>query len=453
MSEQESVTNAVDSDKAMDIEQVVTDAIQYAKKKGADHVEISARNDKGYSVSARLGDIETLEHHNQRALGVTVYRGKAKGSADSNDIRPSAIEDIIDAALSMASFTAEDEAAGLADVELMAMNYPELDLDRPWELEPDQALKIAMQCEETARADERIVNSEGASVSTIRSQSIYANSHDFLGHYASTRHSISCSVVAADEKGMQRDYWYSVARDADALDAVETIGLKARERTLRRLNARSLSTREVPVLFEPNIARSILGHFFSAINGAALYRDASFLTDDLGQNIFPDWLSISENPHIKTALASSPFDAEGVRTQARDIVSDGVLQGYILSSYSARKLNMTTTGNSGGVHNIRLPESQYTQDDLIKQMGSGVLLTELIGNGVNPVTGDYSRGAAGFWVENGEIQYPVQEITIAGNLKEMFQRIVAIGNDVDTCGGIHCGSMLMDQMTIAGSAE
>ena len=452
MSKHETVT-AASTTETKEIEEVITDAIQYAKKHGADHVEISARNDKGFSVSARLGDIETLEHHNQRALAVTVYRGKAKGSANCNDIRSSAINDVIDAALGMASFTAEDEASGLADAELMATNYPELDLDQPWGIQPDQALQIAMQCEQTARADERIVNSEGASVSTIRSEAIYANSHDFLGRYTSTRHSISCSVVAADKQGMQRDYWYSVARDADELDAVDIIGLKARERTLRRLNARSLSTCEVPVLFEPNVARSILGHFFSAINGGSLYRDASFLTDSLGQKIFPEWLSISEDPHIKTALASSPFDAEGVRTQARDIVSDGVLQGYILASYSARKLGMTTTGNSGGINNMRLPESEYSQDDLIKQMGNGVLVTELIGNGVNPVTGDYSRGAAGFWVENGEIQYPVQEITIAGNLKEMFQRIKAIGNDVDTCGGIHLGSMLMDQLTVAGSAE
>ncbi len=433
------------------LQTVLQEAIDYARAHGADSVEIAAHNDKGFSVSARLGDVETVEHHNQRSLGVTVYRGQAKGTATTNDIKQESVHQAIDAALNIAKHTAEDECAGLADAKLMAYDYPELQLDHPWSITPDQALELAIRCEDVARKDERIVNSEGATVSNIRTQVAYANSHGFCGDYSGTRHSVSCAVVAGDDKGMQRDYWYSVARDAQNLQDIEAIGEIARERTVRRLSGRSIKTCDVAVLFEPTLARSIFGHLFSAISGSALYREASFLLDSINKPIFPDWITIKEDPNELGGLGSVPFDNEGVRVKARDVVSEGVLQGYVLNSYSARKLGMQTTGNAGGIHNIELTNSALSQQELLKKMGRGVFITELIGHGVNTVTGDYSRGAAGFWVENGELQYPVEEITVAGNLADMFKNITAIGNDIDTRGIVHCGSMLIENMTVAGS--
>ena len=426
-------------------------AIEYAKSKGADAAEIASSNDKGFSVTARLGDVETVEHHNQRSLGVTVYRGQAKGTASTNNVSQEAIHRTIDAALDIAKFTAEDEFAGLADADLMAFDYPQLDLEHLWDMDTERAIKEAIKCEQVARDDKRIVNSEGASVSSIQSQATYANTHGFVGEYNSTRHSVSCSVVAGDDKGMQRDYWYSVSRDANNLEDTESIGRMARERTVRRLAGRSIKTCSVPILFEPPLARSLVGHFISAISGGALYRQASFLLDSLDTQIFPEWLSIKEDPHARGGLGSSPFDNEGVRTQARDIVIDGILQGYILGSYSARKLGMKTTANAGGVHNIKINHSNKTQQELMSELNTGLFVTELIGHGVNTVTGDYSRGASGFWVENGEIQYPVEEITIAGNLADMFSKISAIGSDTDMRGNVQCGSILIENMTIAGS--
>lgn len=440
------------SGQEVDINQVVSQAIEYAKANGADAVEVSANNDKGFSVSARLGEVETIEHHNQRSISITVYRGQAKGSASTNDAKKESVLRAVDAALNIAGHTAVDEYAGLADAALMASNYPELQLDHAWDISVEEALDLALQCENTARDDKRIVNSEGATVSSIRGEVAYANSHGFQGSYHSSRHSVSCSVVAEDKQGMQRDYWYSVACNANDLDDVLLIGERARERAIRRLSAHSIDTCEVPVLFEPSVARSLFGHFFSAISGGALYRQASFLVDTLGQQIFPEWLSISEDPHIPGALGSSPFDNEGVRTQARNIVTSGVLEGYVLSSYSGRRLGMPTTGNAGGIHNIQLSGSDISQEDLIKSISQGLLVTELIGHGVNTVTGDYSRGASGFWVENGQIKQPVEEVTIAGNLKDMFKNIKAVGNDIDTCGSIQCGSVLIDELTVAGSS-
>ncbi len=434
------------------LESLLSQAVEYARANGADQIEVAASNDKGYSVTARLGEVETVEHHNQRSMGVTVYRGKAKGSASTNIVTPEAVNRTIDSALNIAKFTAEDECAGLADAELMANNYLQLDLDHPWAIEPDSALQQAIRCEEVARDDKRIVNSEGASVSSIGTQLTYANSHGFVGEYHGTRHSISCSVVAGDDKGMQRDYWYSVERDANNLEDVEAIGAMACERTVRRLGARGLKTCSVPILFEPTLARSLLGHLFSAISGGALYREASFLLDSINKQVLPDWITITEDPHMLGALGSAPFDHEGVRTQSRKVVEDGVLQGYVLSSYSARKLGMQTTANAGGVHNVKISDSNKSQQDLLKDMGKGLLATELIGHGVNTVTGDYSRGASGFWVENGEIQYPVEEITVAGNLADMFVNISAVGNDVDRRGNIQCGSILIENMTIAGGS-
>lgn len=426
------------------------EALSYAQLHGADQAEIMASNDKGFSVTARLGEVETCEYHNQRSLAVTVYRGKAKGSASTNDIRPEAIYRTIDAALNIAKFTAEDDCSGLADAALMATEYPHLDMDHPWEMDAERGLETAIACEAFARDHKDIINSEGASVSSIRSHIAYANSHGFLGDYFSTRHSLSCSVVAADEHGMQRDYWYSLNRQGDLLDSPQLVGEKARERSLRRLAARSLKTCQVPVLFEPNIARSVIGHFLSAIRGAAIYRNASFLTDSIDKAIFPEWMQIQEDPHVMAGLASTPFDNEGVQTHARNLIESGVLMGYLLSSYSARKLNMQTTGNAGGTHNIFVNNTGQDFPALLNELNTGLLVTELIGHGVNTVTGDYSRGASGFWVENGQIQYPVQEITIAGQLQDMFKNIVAVGTDVDTNGSVQCGSILIDNMMIAG---
>lgn len=434
-----------------DLEVLLPETLDYARMRGADSAEIMASNDKGYSVTARLGDVETCEHHNQRALAVTVYRGQAKGTASSNDLRPESIQRTIDAALNIAKFTAEDDCAGLADADLMANNYPQLELDHPWDMDAERGLQKAIACEAVARDHADIINSEGATVTSIRSHMMYANTHGFLGQYASTRHSLSCSVVAGDASGMQRDYWYSVQRRGEQLDSEQYVGQQARDRSIRRLSARSLKTCQVPVLFEPRIARSIISHFFTAIRGSAIYRDSSFLVGAINKKIFPDWLTIKEDPHVPGGLASSPFDNEGVSTQVRNIVEDGILQGYLLSTYSARKLNMQTTGNAGGLHNVYLNHSHKSFDELITDLNTGLLVTELIGHGVNTVTGDYSRGASGFWVEDGEIRYPVQEITIAGNLADMFKNISAVGSDVDTCGSIQCGSILLNNMTVAGA--
>ena len=433
------------------IQSVIEQTVAYAREQGADAVEVAANNDKGFSISARLGDVETVEHHNQRSLGVTVYRGKAKGTATTNDIKLASLHKTVDAALNIAKHTAEDQYSGLADAELMANDYPQLDLEHRWQITPEEALDLALQCEQAGRDDPRIINSEGSTVNSIRTQISYANSHGFSGNYFGTRHSISCAVVAGDDHGMQRDYWYSVARDPQQLQDIKTIGSTARERTVRRLSGRSIKTCTVPIVFEPPVARTIFGHLFSAISGSALYRQASFLVDTLGKQIFPDWISITEDPHIAGGLGSAPFDNEGVRTQKREVVSSGVLQGYVLSSYSARKLGLQTTGNAGGIHNIQISDSGISQQEMLKNMGTGALITELIGHGVNTVTGDYSRGAAGFWVENGEIQYPIEEITVAGNLADMFMNISALGNDIDLHGNIQCGSVLIDNMTIAGS--
>ncbi len=447
------MTNTLEKSHSDDsLQSLLSQAVDYAKANGADAIEVAASNDKGFSVTARMGEVETVEHHNQRSMGVTVYRGHAKGSASTNIVSSEAINRAVDSALDIAKFTAEDACAGIADAELMAYDYPQLDLNHPWDIDTEQALEQAIRCEQAARDDKRIVNSEGASVSSITTQVTYANSHGFSGEYQGTRHSISCSVIAGDDNGMQRDYWYTLDRKAKNLQDVEQVGAMARERSVRRLSSQGMKTCSVPILFEPALARSLMGHLFSAISGSALYREASFLLDSLGKQILPSWLTIKEQPHTLGALGSVPFDNEGVRTQARNIVEDGVLQGYILGSYSACKLGMQTTANAGGIHNVEVSHSDKTQQDLIQEMGSGLLVTELIGHGVNTVTGDYSRGAAGFWVENGEIKYPVHEITIAGNLAEMFKAISAIGNDTDTRGNVQCGSMLIDNMTVAGSS-
>jgi len=431
---------------------VIDNALTEAKKQGASAAEVAIGVETGLSVTARLGDVETLEYNHDKGLGITVFMGQQKGSSSTSDFSPSAICEAVTAACRIAKYTAEDVYSGLADKALMAWDYPDLALNYIWELDSEQALVLALECEQEARQyDKRITNSEGASVASHSGIHVYGNSHGFSGGYPTTRHSISCSVIGQDGDIMQRDYWYTAARNPEALDSAKSVGEKAAQRTLARLNGRRLPTQQAPVLFAPETASGLLGHFTRAISGGSLYRKTSFLLDSLNQQLFPEWFHIEEQPHLKGALGSAPFDSEGVITQARDLVKSGVLQGYILSSYSARRLNMQTTGNAGGTHNLIVSGREMkSQAELLKMMGKGLLVTELMGQGVNHITGDYSRGAAGFWVENGEIQFPVEEITIAGNLRDMFRSIQMIGNDADRRRNIQTGSILLDKMTIAG---
>ena len=429
-------------------------ALAEAKQSGATAAEAGANISQGLAVTVRLGEVETVEHTRDKGLGLTVYFGQRTGSASTTDISPEALRDTVRAACAIAKHTAEDDCAGLADPARLATHFPDLGLHYPWHPDMSQAIELARTAETVARdTDARITNSEGASLSTHEGLEVYGNTHGFLGSQASTRHSLSLSVIAQDQAGMQRDYWYSVARDPERLESPQTVGHEAARRTLRRLGSRQLSTRECPVLFEAPIASSLLSHFISAVRGSSLYRQASFLLDSLGKPLFADFVHLHEQPHLKGALGSAAFDGEGVATQARDLVRGGVLQGYVLDSYSARKLKMTTTGNAGGVHNLTLDPGPESLDlgQLLKRLHTGLLVTELIGFGVNIVTGDYSRGAAGFWVENGEIQYPVEEITIAGNLRQMFRQLLAAGSDVDTRGNLRCGSILIENMTVAGN--
>lgn len=433
------------------LKNLATTVLAEARKQGATAAAAGISAGNGLSATARMGEVETLEFHQSRSVSVTVFLGQRKGSASSADFAPGALKDTVAAAVNIARYTEEDEFAGLADAELMATGYQDPDLDYPWALEAEQAIELAVDCEAVARsADKRIVNSEGASVSSQRGASVYANSHDFVGGYSATRHSVSCSVVGGHNGGMQRDYWYAIARDRAELEDVQSVGRKAADRTLRRLGARQLSTCTVPVVFAAEIARSLIGHLVSAVGGTAIYRKASFLLDYPGKPVFPDFVRIHEQPHLPRQLGSGPFDSEGVATRDRDLVSAGILQGYVLSSYSARRLGTQTTGNAGGVRNLTIESGDKDLAGLLKTMDKGLLVTELIGQGPNIVTGDYSRGASGFWVEGGEIQYPVEEITIAGNLGDMFMNLVAVGDDVDLRGNIRCGSILLEQMTIAG---
>jgi PmbA protein len=434
-----------------DLQTLVALAIDEAKKLGATDVEAAVSVDTGLSVTARLGEVETLEYQRDRGMGVTVYRGKRKGSASTADLTAQAIRESVAKAYSIAGFTAEDECAGLPDPDTIASDPPDLDLCHPWSIEPDEARDLAVICEAAAlQFDKRIGNSEGATLSSHHGLRVFGNSIGFIGGYPSSLHSLSCVVLAQENGEMQRDYWYSSVRDWRELEDAQGIGRQAATRALRRLNARKLPTMTAPVLFVPELARGFLGHFLGAIRGGSQYRRASFLLDAAGQRIFPPWMHISERPHIRKALGSAPFDGEGVATKDRELIDDGVLTGYVLSTYSARKLGLKTTGNAGGVHNIIVAPGQDDFDALVRKMDRGLVVTELMGQGVNGVTGDYSRGAAGFWIEKGAIAYPVHEITIAGNLKEMYEQIVAVGSDVDARGGIRTGSVLIEKMTIAG---
>lgn len=426
-----------------------------ARALGATAAEVAANDAVGLSVAVRRQELETVEFTHDRGFGITVYFGQRKGSASTTDARSEAIEETVRAACNIARFTAEDEYAGLADPELMARDIPDLDLDHPWPLTPEQAQEAALECERVAlEYDPRIVNSEGAEVSSQRGVRVYGNSHGFIGHLAGTRHAVSCVVVAEDASGMQRDYWYSTSRIAEELEALEEIGGQAARRALARLGGRVLPTMRAPVAFSAEIASSVIGHLLSAISGSALYRKASFLCDALGQQLFPERITIDERPRLPRALGSAAFDADGVATQDKYLIRDGILESYLLSAYSARRLGLETTGNAGGAHNVFVSDREggelTTQADVLREMGRGLLVTEFLGQGINMVTGDYSRGVSGFWVEDGVIAYPVEGVTVAGNLKDMFANVVRIGGDVDRRGNVFSGTLVVDGMTIAG---
>ena len=434
------------------LREIVALAIDTARQRGASASEVALSRSSGLDVNVRLGEVETIEHTRDNSFGVTVYFGNSKGSASSTDFSTPAVRETVEAACRIARHTAQDEFAGLADAERMAVDPPDLDLFHPWTITADEAIALALETETAARDhDARITNSDGASVSRHDGDYVYGNSHGFLEGCSSSRNSVSCVVIAEDSSGMQRGYWYSTARDPSQLEPASQIGLTAARRTIRRLGARKLDTRNAPVLYEADIARGVIGHFVSAVRGPNLYRKASFLVDRLGERVMADHLRIHEQPHLRGALASAAFDGEGVATTPRDLIVGGVLQGYVLDSYSARKLGVSTTGNAGGIHNLTVDPGSKSFEALLAEMGTGLLVTELMGMGINIVTGDYSRGAAGFWVEGGEIAYPVEEITIAGNLADMFLGIREIGADVDARGAIRTGSLLVEQMTIAGS--
>ena len=443
----------VDGSRIPELENIVSDALAHARNIGASQAEADVSLQKGLTTTVRLGEVETVEYQRDRGMGITVYFGKRKGSASTADLSPRAVSETVEKACDIARYTAEDECAGLADPEELARDIPDLDLDHPWELSPEEAVECARGCEAAGRGvDARITNSEGATVGSHRGVRVYGNSHGFLGGYPSTSHSISCVLLAQTGDDMQRDYWYSSARDGRDLESAETIGRKAGVRAVARLRARKLATQRARVLFAPEVARGLIGHFLGAIRGSSQYRKSSFLLGAAGQQVFPSFLELRERPHILKGLGSSPFDSEGVSTRDRELVQDGVLQGYVLGSYSARKLGLRTTGNAGGNHNL-LVESKsggLAVEAILRELGTGLLVTELMGQGVNGVTGDYSRGASGFWVENGVIGDPVHEITIAGNLKDMYRNIAAIGSDVDLRGSVRVGSVLISEMTIAG---
>jgi PmbA protein len=436
-----------------ELQDVVACALDEARAAGASQAEADASLQKGLNATVRLGEVETIEYQRDRNLGVTVYFGQRKGSASTGDLNTEAIRETVRKACAIARYTGEDDCSGLADPQDLAREPPPLALDFPWPLEPDAAIALAQRCEAAGRAvDARITNSEGASVGTHRGVRVYGNSHGFLAGYASSSHSLSCVLLAQQGEDMQRDYWYSAARDPADLEDPERIGRIAGERAVARLGARRLTTRKAPVLFAPDVARGVFGHFIGAIRGGSQYRKTTFLLGAAGSQVFPSFVNLHERPHLHKGLASAPFDAEGVATRDRELVVAGRLDGYLLSSYSARKLGLRTTGNAGGVHNLIVDPGPSGLDfpAMLRRLGTGLLVTELMGQGVNGVTGDYSRGATGFWVENGAIAYPVHEITIAGNLRDMYRGIVEIGADIDLRGAIRTGSMLVAEMTIAG---
>jgi PmbA protein len=434
-----------------ELEPLLGRVLDEARRRGATQAEASVSHSRGLSVGVRQGEVESLEFQRDRGLSLTVYFGYRRGHASTGDLSASGIRQSVEAACEIAKATEEDPCSGLADPERMASEFRELALDHPWALAPEQAIDLARACEAAALAvDPRIQQSEGASLSTQRGVSLYGNSHGFFGPREGSQHSLSCAVVAADAQGMQRDYWYDGGRNPQRLNSPEAIGRRAGERAVARLGAQRLSTREAPVLFVPQMARGLFGHFLGAISGGALYRRASFLLEHLGQPVFAPIVRIEQQPFIAEGAGSANFDQEGVATHDRTLVEDGVLRGWLLGSYSARKLGLATTGNAGGAFNLVIPPGPKDFEALLREMEEGLVVTELMGQGANGVTGDYSRGAAGFWVRGGEIVHPVEGVTIASNLLEMYRGIRALGHDVDTRGGVRCGSVLIERMTIAG---
>ena len=441
------------TDSSLLVHDVVAFALQEARRQGASQYEVDASLSQGLGTTVRLGEVDTVEYQRDRGLAVTVYFGKRKGSASTADLGRDAVRATVEKACAIARYTAEDPYAGLVEPEYLARDIPDLDLDHPWGLSAEDAIAMARRCEQAGRAvDPRIANSEGGSVSSQRHTGVYGNSLGFLAGFSGTSHSVSCSLIAQEGEHMQRDYWFTTARDPADLESEESVGTTAGKRAVARLGARKLTTRKAPVIFTPDMARGLYRHFIGAVRGPSQYRKASFLLDAAGQEVFPAFVQMHERPHIRKGLASAPFDDEGAATHDRELVENGVLQGYVLGSYSARRLGLKTTGNAGGVHNLIVETTGDSPgyDALLRRMGCGLLVTELMGQGVNGVTGDYSRGASGFWIENGAIAHPVHEITIAGNLRDIYRNIVALGSDVDSRGSLHCGSVLIGEMTIAG---
>ena len=437
-----------------ELRQVSDNVLKLAKKYGASDAELSLNRGAGLSVEIHMENVDKLEYHRDQGLSLTVYMGKHTGSASTGDLSLQAIEDTVKAACNIAKFTEEDKYTGLADADMMATKVEDLDLYHPWDIEADQAIEIARECEQHAlQADARIINSDGASISSYSGIGLIANSHGFTGIVPSSRHSLSCSVIGQEvgDEDMQRDYWYSSTRVNSELQSAEIVGKKAAEKTLARLSSKQISTRQANVLYSPEMARSIISHFTSAIAGGAQHRKSTFLLDCIDDKVFPEFIHLHEQPHLMRAFGSGYFDKEGVATKNRDIVSDGIVQDYIMGSYSARQLGLKSTANSGGTHNLTLDSTGQSFDELLKMLDTGFLVTELIGSGINNITGDYSRGAAGYWIENGEIQHAVEEVTVAGNLEDMFKNIVAVGNDVDTRSATRTGSILIEGMMVAGS--
>ncbi len=435
-----------------ELKNIVADTLKLAQQKGATQVEAGLSVSQGLSVETRMRDVETIEHQQDNGLGISVYFGQHKGSANTSNLDAEAIRKTVEAACNIARYTSEDPCAGLADADLLATEMRPLDLYHPWHISPEAVIDLALECEAAALDyDAKIVNSEGASVDMNAGISVYGNTHGFLQAQQKTRHSISCAVVGESEGSMQRDYWYDISRNPDSLATARSVGEKAAERTVNRLCAQKLKTQQSPIMLVPELARGLVGHFTSAISGSAQYRKASFLLDARDTQVFPDYFQLVEHPFELQALSSANYDAEGVAAREGSLVRDGVVQNYLLDSYSARKLNMQTTGHASGVHNLAVNNTGKSFVEILKAMHQGLLVTELMGHGVNNVTGDYSRGAAGFWIENGEIQFPVEEVTIAANLRDMFKGIQEVGTDVDRRGSIFTGSLLIDNMTIAGS--
>ena len=439
-------TNPYDSEK---LKSIVNNLLDEAKSQGASASEAGLNVESGLSVTVRMGEVETIEHNRDKNLGITVYFGNRKGSASTSDFSLKAVKETVKAACDIARYTEDDPYAGLPDKKLQATDIPDLDLYHPWDVSAEEAAELAKECEDAARAeDSRITNSEGGAVSSHSAIRVYGNSQGFLNAYNTSRHSMSATMIAEQDGAMQRDYWYDVNRDASKLESAIKIGKLSAQRTVSRLGAKSMPTCQVPVIFKAEVAKGLISHFLSGVRGGAQYRKASFLLDHLGKQIFPERIRMDERPHLKAALGSAPYDSEGVITKPHDLITDGVLQSYVLDSYAARRLDLQTTGNAGGIHNLYIDDVSLSA--MLKDMGKGLLITEVMGQGVNTVTGDYSRGASGFWVENGEIQYPVEEFTIASRLQDMFMGLQTVGNDLDMRGGVITGSWLIDHMTVAG---